>query len=113
MAGLLAPKTPGRHVRSGPPCARGVGTITLTSGDLPIVQNNATIVGNNNTINGNNQFRGLFIGAFSGSTQVPVTVSVQDLTIANTRALGGTGGQRAAAAAPGWAAPFLLPTRPP
>ena len=72
----------------------GVGTITLTSGDLPIIQNNATIVGNNNTLSGGGTFRGLFVGAFSGSTQVPVTVAVQDLTIANTRALGGTGGQR-------------------
>src|SRR5206468_2911393 len=70
----------------------GVGTITLTSGDLPVIQNNATIVGNNNTLNGGNQYRGLFIGAFSGSTQVPVTVAIQDLAIANTRAAGGNGG---------------------
>jgi hypothetical protein len=40
-----------------------VGTITLTSGDLPIVQNNATIVGNGNTLSGGGSFRGLFVGA--------------------------------------------------
>ena len=54
----------------------GIGTITLSSSDLPAVQNNVTIVGNNNTLSGNNQFRGLFIGAFSGSSQVPVTVAI-------------------------------------
>ena len=67
--------------------------ITL-SADLPAVQTNVTIVGNGNSLSGNNQFRGLFIGAFSGATQVPVTVAVQDLTITDTRARGGTGGQR-------------------
>jgi fibronectin-binding autotransporter adhesin len=40
----------------------GVGTITLTSADLPPVANNATIVGNGNTLSGGNTFRGLFIG---------------------------------------------------
>jgi autotransporter-associated beta strand protein len=70
------------------------GNITLAA-DLPAVQSNVTIVGNGNSLSGNNQFRGLFIGAFSGATQVPVTVAVQDLTITNTRARGGTGGQRA------------------
>ena len=69
------------------------GNITLAA-DLPAVQTNVTIVGNGNSLSGNNQFRGLFIGAFSGATQVPVTVAVQDLTITNTRARGGTGGQR-------------------
>jgi autotransporter-associated beta strand protein len=62
--------------------------ITLTA-DLPAVQTNVTIIGNNNTLSGNNQFRGLFIGAFSGSTQVAVTVSIQDLAIANAKAQGG------------------------
>src|SRR5262249_45699416 len=70
--------------------AAGLGTITLQS-DLPAVQNNVTISASNATLSGNNQFRGLFIGAFSGSTQVPVTVTVQDLTITNTKALGGSG----------------------
>ncbi|MBM3649548.1 MAG: autotransporter domain-containing protein, partial [Alphaproteobacteria bacterium] len=65
--------------------------ITLTQ-DLPAVQTNVTIVGNNNTLSGNNQFRGLFIGAFTGSTQTAVAVTVQDLTIANARAAGGSGG---------------------
>jgi hypothetical protein len=70
------------------------GNVTLAA-DLPAVQTNVTIVGNGNSLSGNNQFRGLFIGAFSGATQVPVTVAVQDLTITDTRARGGTGGQRA------------------
>lgn len=65
-------------------------TITLTA-DLPAVQKSITIEGNGFTLNGNNQFRGLFIGAFSGSTQVPVTVAIQDLTIQNAKAQGGTG----------------------
>lgn len=69
----------------------GIGTITLTSGDLPMVRNNAAIVGNNNTINGNNQFRGLFVGAFTGATQTAVSVSISDLTITNARASGGNG----------------------
>ena len=49
----------------------GVGTITLTSGDLPSIANNATIVGNNNTLSGGGTFRGLFVGAFSGTTLNP------------------------------------------
>ena len=65
--------------------------ITLTA-DLPAVQKNVTIEGNNNTLSGNNQFRGLFVGAFSGSSQVPVTVAIQDLTITNAKAAGGAGG---------------------
>jgi outer membrane autotransporter protein len=69
----------------------GLGTITLTSGDLPTVANNATIVGNNNTLSGNNQYRGLFVGAFSGTTQTAVSVSISNLTITNTRAVGGAG----------------------
>lgn len=64
------------------------GNITLAA-DLPAVQKNVTIKGNNNTLSGDDQFRGLFIGAFSGTAQVPVEVSVQDLTIANARAKGG------------------------
>jgi hypothetical protein len=71
-------------------------TITLTSNitltaDLPAVQKNVTIEGNNNTLSGNNQFRGVFVGAFSGSSQVAVTVAIQDLAIANAKAQGGGG----------------------
>ncbi|WP_422001589.1 autotransporter domain-containing protein [Reyranella sp.] len=69
----------------------GVGTITLTSGDLPSIANNATIVGNNNTLSGGGAFRGLFVGAFSGTTQTAVTVSISDLAISNTQARGGNG----------------------
>ena len=76
--------------------ANGLGTITLTSGDLPAVQNNVTILGNNATLSGNNQFRGLFIGAWTPgtATQAPVTVTIQDLAIANAKAQGGGGGER-------------------
>ena len=64
--------------------------ITLTA-DLPAVQRNVAIRGGNFTLSGNNQFRGFFVAAFSGSTQVPVTVGIQNLAIANARAQGGTG----------------------
>src|SRR5262245_3416394 len=74
----------------------GVGTITLTSGDLPTIANNATIVGNGNTLSGGNTFRGLFVGGFSGTAQTTVAVSVSDLTITNARAQGGAGGTGAA-----------------
>jgi outer membrane autotransporter protein len=57
--------------------------ITL-SANLPTVQRDVTIVGNNFTLSGNNQHRGLFVQ--SG------TVAINDLTIANAKALGGKGG---------------------
>jgi hypothetical protein len=66
-------------------------SITLTA-DLPAVQTNVTILGSNFALSGNNQFRGLFIGAFSSSSQVPVTVGIQDLAIANAKAVGGNSG---------------------
>jgi hypothetical protein len=49
-------------------------TITFTSSitlaaDLPAVQTNVTIIGNNNTLSGDNTYRGLFVGAFSGSSR--------------------------------------------
>jgi hypothetical protein len=70
-------------------------TITFTAditllADLPAAQKNVTIIGSNRTLSGNNQFRGLFIGAFSGSIQTAVTVAIQDLTIANALAKGGS-----------------------
>jgi fibronectin-binding autotransporter adhesin len=66
-------------------------SITLSS-DLPAVQTNVTIDGGSNTLSGNGLYRGLFVGAFSGATQVPVAVTVQNLDIANTKAQGGAGG---------------------
>ena len=71
------------------------------SADLPAVQTNVAIVGNGNTLSGSNQFRGLFIGAFSGSTQVPIAVTVQDLAITNTTAQGGAGATGSAGAGGG------------
>jgi CSLREA domain-containing protein len=71
----------------------GLGTITLSS-ELPAIQKDLTIYGNNNTLSGNNLYRGFFIGAWTPgtATQVAVTVVIQDLTITNAKALGGTGG---------------------
>jgi hypothetical protein len=66
-------------------------TITLLA-DLPAVQRNVTIRGQGNTLDGAGQFRGFFVGKFSGSTQVAVTVTIQDLTIQNAKAAGGNGG---------------------
>ena len=89
----------------------GVGTITLTSADLPTIANNATIVGNGNTLSGGNTFRGLFIGGFSGTTQTAVSVSVSDLTIANARAQGGNAAASSAPAAAAAARPGRRPLR--
>ena len=58
--------------------------ITLTA-NLPTVRNTITINGGNFTLSGNNQFRGLFVE--SG------TVTINNLTIANTLAQGGRGGE--------------------
>jgi hypothetical protein len=72
----------------------GLGTPITLASDLPAVQSNVTIVGNNATLSGNNQFRGLLVGAWTPgtATQVAVTVAIQDLTITNTKAQGGAGG---------------------
>jgi hypothetical protein len=72
-------------LRSAITSAGSGDTITFTSNitlaaDLPAAQTDVTIIGNNQTLSGNNQFRGLFIGAFSGSSQVAVAVQV-DLII--------------------------------
>src|SRR4051812_26519335 len=66
-------------------------SITLSQ-DLPAVQQNLTIDGNGNTLFGASQFRGFFVGSFSGQTQVAVNVAIQNLTIQNARASGGDGG---------------------
>jgi hypothetical protein len=70
----------------------GLASITLAS-DLPAVQKNVVIQANNNTLNGGFH-RGLFIGAWAPgtATQVPVAVTIEDLTITNAWALGGAGG---------------------
>jgi uncharacterized protein with beta-barrel porin domain len=65
----------------------GLGTITLTSGDLNALNSNITLNGNGNTLSGNNAFRGLFV--YSG------TVAINDLTIENAVAAGGDAGQAA------------------
>ena len=72
--------------------AAGVGTISLAS-DLPQIASNVTISGNGATISGNNTYRGLFIGAFYATTPVAVDVTIENLTIADTKAQGGNGAQ--------------------
>jgi hypothetical protein len=68
-----------------------LGTITLTA-DLPAVQAGITIEGNNNTLDGAGTYRGFLVADFNGgSTLTPVTVAIQDLTIENAVATGGTG----------------------
>lgn len=63
----------------------GLGTIGIT-GPMPLLNNAAgiTVIGNNNTISGNDLYRPFFVQ--SG------VLSLQDLTITNARAQGGTGG---------------------
>lgn len=70
-------------------------TITLTTGDLPIVQRNITIEGGGFSLSGNDQYRGLFVAAFAQGTATPqgVSITIQNLTIQNTRAAGGDGGR--------------------
>src|SRR5262245_36515690 len=85
------------QLRSAIVAAGNGDTITFTAditlaADLPTPQASITFVGNGRTLSGNNQFRGLFIGAFTGSSQTAVNITVQDLTITNARAQGGTGG---------------------
>src|SRR5215471_9452717 len=68
--------------------------VTL-SGDLPSVATSVTIDGGGHTLSGANQFRGLMIAGWDSSLPSlpsPINVTVQNLTIANTVAQGGTGG---------------------
>ena len=74
-----------------------LGDITLDA-DLPAVQTSITIDGAGHTLSGKFMgtvlFRGFFIGAWEEgtATQVPVTVTIQNLTIQDTKAAGGNGG---------------------
>lgn len=73
--------------------------VTLTTGELPSISTDITIDGGGHTLSGNDQFRGLLVAAFGGASApgpVAVNVTIQNLTIANTLALGGTGGTGAA-----------------
>lgn len=65
----------------------GLGTITLTSGDLPALMTSVTINGNGNVLDGGGTHRGLF--AYQG------TIAINDLTIQNAKAPGGQGGSDA------------------
>jgi hypothetical protein len=73
-------------VLAAPSIARAQTTFT--------VQRNITINGGGFSLSGNNQYRGLFVAAFVANTATPqgVSVTIQNLTIQNTRAAGGDGG---------------------
>ena len=62
--------------------------ITLTTGDLPVVQRSIGIVGGGFTLSGGDRYRGLFVMPLSGT----IAVSISDLVIAHTNAKGGDGG---------------------
>lgn len=77
------------ELRSAISTAVNGDTITFTANitlgsNLPNVTTNVTFIGGNHTLSGNNQYRGLFVQ--SG------TVAINDLTITNALAQGGTGG---------------------
>src|SRR4051794_35871638 len=61
--------------------------ITLTD-DLPAIAADLTLNGGGHTVSGNNQFRGLLVGNLS-SGPVPVSVTLQNLSITDTLARGG------------------------
>jgi len=66
--------------------------ITLAA-DLPVVQKSLTIDGAGHALDGASLYRGFFIANFNGgSTLTAVTVAIQNLTIAHTKAQGGNGG---------------------
>ena len=65
-------------------------SITLTA-DLPAVASNITLDGGGHTLSGNSLYRGFVVGNLSDGP-LSVNVTVQNITIANTVALGGAGG---------------------
>ena len=72
-----------------------VSDVTLTA-DLPSVSTSITIDGNGHLLSGNNQVRGLFVYPSGGATfPSPISVTIQNLTIANAVASGGDGGSGA------------------
>ena len=64
--------------------------ITLTA-DLPAIAADLRFDGAGHTISGDNQFRGLVVGNLSAGP-VPVSVSIENVSIVNTVAQGGNGG---------------------
>src|SRR5690606_14897732 len=66
--------------------------ITLTA-DLPVVDTSLAIHGGGFTLSGADQYRGLMV--IQGAEPGLVAVAIEDLTIANTLARGGTGGDGA------------------
>ena len=67
--------------------------VTLTA-NLPTVGTSVTIDGDGHSLSGGDAYRGLVVAGFAGAGAgtVPVSVTVQNLTIADTVAAGGAGG---------------------
>ena len=76
---------------------RLASTIALTA-DLPSIASSITFDGAGHTLSGQGQFRGLVVAAWdtAGTNLLPVSVTIQNLTIANTVAAGGDGGDGSA-----------------
>lgn len=66
-------------------------SITLTA-DLPTIGRSLTVDGAGFTLSGADLYRGLVVLRTGGGTAPPVNVDLQNLTIANTVAIGGAGG---------------------
>ena len=69
--------------------------ITLAGGDLPSIASSITVDGAGHTLSGGAQFRGLMVAGFGGVAApgpIGVSVTIQNLTIADTLARGGDGG---------------------
>lgn len=70
--------------------------VTLTAGDLPSVNTSVTIDGAGHVLSGNAQFRGLFVAGFAAAAPSTIDVTIQNLTITDAVARGGSGGAGAA-----------------
>ena len=70
----------------------GLSTITLAS-DLPAITQSVTINGNGNVIDGASTYRGLFVYGLGtdGKTPQNINIAINDLTIQNAKATGGSG----------------------
>src|SRR4029079_1530568 len=68
--------------------------ITLTA-DLPVIATDITLDGDGHTLSGNNQFRGLTVGNQSDGA-LSIAVTIQNISIADAVARGGSGGSGSA-----------------
>jgi hypothetical protein len=69
----------------------GLGTITLSSGDLPAITKSVTIDAGGATLDGASTYRGLFVYGLGPDGQSPqnINVAINDLTIQHAVATGG------------------------